>query len=378
MAVSEYVQVVVVPPVVTDPVPVAISVAFVPLDPTTNVYLDIVRSTAVPLIVRVHVWLGNAVAVLPESFARTTHPVELEPDGCNKSDVVPICQTSFPVTCSVVTCPAHVSVTAPEVAVQVPMKVCKSLPASAPVELPDPHPTIKMEAAVARHTAIWICVAEDCRTHFASIIGPSKTRRPSDNPRFKGKRCPTHTTNEHRSGAAAAALSTRDIPLPSLPAGRRTIAQRIGRDRAGIPVVCSHLQRRWYIPFMNEDAPLVSQVVVRVCLLLVAAIAMTGGALQMFLGQPDTSPRLDNVHRFMAGGYFSTGLINLWAAITIRQQGFLVYLLALGVLLAGVGRLVSIRRVGLPKPAGVWLGYLIPELGLPFVIALAQHASTAR
>ena len=63
---------------------------------------------------------------------------------------------------------------------------------------------------------------------------------------------------------------------------------------------------------MNETDPLLaSQVVVRVCLLLVAAIAMVGGALQMVLGQPDTSPRLDNVHRFMAGVYFSTGLINL-------------------------------------------------------------------
>ena len=78
-----------------------------------------------------------------------------------------------------------------------------------------------------------------------------------------------------------------------------------------------------------------------------------GGFAGGFLGQPDTSPRLDNVHRFMAGVYFSTGLINLWAAINIRQQGMLVYLLALGVLVAGCGRLVSIRRVGLPKPAAV-------------------------
>ena len=124
----------------------------------------------------------------------------------------------------------------------------------------------------------------------------------------------------------------------------------------------------------GDDPLLVSQLVVRVCLFLVAAIAMFGGTVQMFLGQPETSPRLDNVHRFMAGVYFSTGLINLWAAITIRQQGTLVYLLAFGVLLAGVGRLVSIGRVGLPKPTAVWLGYLIPELVLPFVIAGAHYA----
>ncbi len=124
------------------------------------------------------------------------------------------------------------------------------------------------------------------------------------------------------------------------------------------------------------EAPLsVSQIVVQVCLFVVAAIAMLGGALQFVLGQPDTSPRLDNVHRFMAGVYFSTGLIALWAAVTVRQQGFLVYLLALGVLLAGAGRLVSIAKVGLPKPTAVWLGYLVPELLLPFVIAGAQYAS---
>ncbi|HEY7372490.1 MAG TPA: DUF4345 family protein [Polyangia bacterium] len=124
-----------------------------------------------------------------------------------------------------------------------------------------------------------------------------------------------------------------------------------------------------------SDVPLTaSQIVVRVCLFLVAAIAMAGGSLQMYLGQPDTTPRLDNVHRFMAGVYLSTGFISLWAAITVRQQGALVYLLALGVLMAGTGRLLSIAKVGLPTPARVWLGYLIPELLIPFLMAGAHFA----
>ena len=127
---------------------------------------------------------------------------------------------------------------------------------------------------------------------------------------------------------------------------------------------------------MPEPALSTAQVVVATCLFVVAAIAMFGGALQMVLGQPDTSPRLDNVHRFMAGVYFSTGLIAAWAAWTVRDQGTLVYLIALGVLLAGSGRLVSIARVGLPEPHAVWLGYLIPELLLPFVIAIAHWTST--
>ena len=118
-----------------------------------------------------------------------------------------------------------------------------------------------------------------------------------------------------------------------------------------------------------------AQRIAQVCLYLVAAIALIGGTVQMVLGQPETTPRLDNVHRFMAGVYFSTGLISLWAAITVRQQGTLIYLLALGVLLAGIGRLVSIWHVGLPEPHALWLGYLVPELALPFVIAAAHYSS---
>ena len=118
-----------------------------------------------------------------------------------------------------------------------------------------------------------------------------------------------------------------------------------------------------------------SQRVVQVCLFLVTAIALFGGALQMTLGQPETTPRLDNVHRFMAGVYLSMGVISAWAAWTIRQQGTLVYLIAFGVLMAGMGRLLSISQVGLPEPAAVWLGYLIPELVFPFIIAAAHWAT---
>ena len=129
---------------------------------------------------------------------------------------------------------------------------------------------------------------------------------------------------------------------------------------------------------MTAHTPmLTSQRIVQVCLFLVAVIAILGGSLQMYLGEPAISPRLDNVHRFMAGVYLSTGFINLWAALTIRTQGNLIYLLALGVLLAGIGRLVSIGQVGLPEPASLWVGYLIPELLLPFVIVLA-HTATSR
>ena len=123
-----------------------------------------------------------------------------------------------------------------------------------------------------------------------------------------------------------------------------------------------------------EGSLATSQIIARVCLFAFSAIAIFGGSLQMVLGQPDTSPRLDNVHRFMAGIYLSMGVICAWAAITIREQGTLVYLIAGGVFLAGCGRLLSMSKVGLPEPKAVWLGYLAPELLLPWVLAIA-HAN---
>jgi Domain of unknown function (DUF4345) len=124
---------------------------------------------------------------------------------------------------------------------------------------------------------------------------------------------------------------------------------------------------------MTPNAPLrTSQRVVQICLFLFAAIGLFGGTLQLYLGQPDTTPRLDNIHRFMAGIYLGTAVICLWAGITIRQQGTLVYLVALGVLLAGIGRLISISQVGLPEPAALYLGLLAPELLLPCLMVAAQ------
>jgi hypothetical protein len=120
-----------------------------------------------------------------------------------------------------------------------------------------------------------------------------------------------------------------------------------------------------------------TQRIVQVCLFIVAAIALSGGSMQMVLGQPETLPRLDNVHRFMAGVYFSVGIIAAWAAITVREQGTLVYLIAFGIAMAAAGRLLSIAKVGLPEPTALWIGYLVPELVLPVVLVWA-HWSTPR
>jgi hypothetical protein len=128
---------------------------------------------------------------------------------------------------------------------------------------------------------------------------------------------------------------------------------------------------------MEKTPILLSQRIVQICLFVVAAIALMGGATQLLLGQPDTTPRLDNIHRFMAGVYFSCGVIAGWAAITIQKQQTLVFLIALAVLMGGIGRLVSISQVGIPEPTSVWMGYLIPELTIPVIIVIA-HLTTKK
>ena len=121
-----------------------------------------------------------------------------------------------------------------------------------------------------------------------------------------------------------------------------------------------------------------SQRIVQICLFIMAAIALIGGILQMSLGQPDTTPRLDNVHRFLAGIYLGCGFIAGWAALTVRRQGTLVDLIALGVALGALGRIVSMAKVGIPDPTALWLGYAGSEIILPLIIVVAHRAGAGR
>jgi hypothetical protein len=120
---------------------------------------------------------------------------------------------------------------------------------------------------------------------------------------------------------------------------------------------------------------LVSQRIAQTCLLLFAAIALFGGTVQMYLGEPDTTPRLDNIHRFLAGIYFGCGIICAWTGGTIRKQNTLVFLICVAVLLSGCGRLLSMRIVGLPEPHGLWLGYLGSEMIVPIICIAAQWST---
>ena len=72
----------------------------------------------------------------------------------------------------------------------------------------------------------------------------------------------------------------------------------------------------------NVAALSLSQYIVWIGLYLFAAIVIFGGSLQMYLGEPDTFPRLDDVHRFMAGVYLGTGLICFWAGLQCGNKVF--------------------------------------------------------
>ncbi|MFD0009088.1 DUF4345 domain-containing protein [Streptomyces sp. NPDC127178] len=118
---------------------------------------------------------------------------------------------------------------------------------------------------------------------------------------------------------------------------------------------------------------------IRVCLFLIAAIGLVRSAAQFVLGQPTTTPRLDNVHRFMAGIYFGSAVLVAWTAVTLRRrEPILVCMLAGAVMAGGLGRLVSIAEVGLPRPYPLWIGYLAPELLVPLVILTAQYLEYAK
>ncbi len=121
-----------------------------------------------------------------------------------------------------------------------------------------------------------------------------------------------------------------------------------------------------------------AQRIVQICLFLFAAIAIFGGTLQMYLGEPDTTPRLDNIHRFLAGIYLACGLICFWAARTVRQQNVLVFLIALAGIFGATGRLISMSKVGLPEPSTPWIIYILVEIIIPVIIIISQMISNQK
>ena len=98
----------------------------------------------------------------------------------------------------------------------------------------------------------------------------------------------------------------------------------------------------------------------------------------MYLGEPDTTQRLDNIHRFLAGVYLACGFICFWAAWTVQQQNMLVFLIALAGILGATGRLISMSKVGLPEPSTPWIIYVLVELVVPAIIIISQMVTNRK
>ncbi len=123
---------------------------------------------------------------------------------------------------------------------------------------------------------------------------------------------------------------------------------------------------------------LLSQRVTQICFFLFAAIAIFGGCVQMYLGEPDTTQRLDNIHRFLAGIYLGCGFICFWTALNIQKQNTLVLLICVAVMLGGLGRLISMSKVGLPEPGPLWLVYVSLEIVVPLIAITGQLITNKR
>ncbi|MET9904841.1 DUF4345 domain-containing protein [Streptomyces sp. NPDC006446] len=128
---------------------------------------------------------------------------------------------------------------------------------------------------------------------------------------------------------------------------------------------------------MAATSVVAATTVVRVCLLLAAAIALADGLRQLTQGGPTGTAEADNAYRFVSGVYIGWAPLLAWAAATIRRQGPLVYFLTVPILLGGIGRLVSFAQDGMPRPAGGFLASAALELILPIAIVWA-HSTALR
>lgn len=113
-------------------------------------------------------------------------------------------------------------------------------------------------------------------------------------------------------------------------------------------------------------------IILQLIFMVLSLLALVGSIKSMMQGPPkDVSQQLDSVYRFMAGVYFGVGIICLWLVFNLEGQEQLVYLLALTVFTAGIGRTISIVRHGTSDRK--FYVYACSELGLPAVMAILNY-----
>jgi hypothetical protein len=127
--------------------------------------------------------------------------------------------------------------------------------------------------------------------------------------------------------------------------------------------------------------PIAMVILLQVVFVMLCFIALRGSLLSLYrglnflqLGELKKYQSMDNVYRFMAGAYFGLGVICLWMAITMHEQGVLVYLMAFVVFAAAMGRVISISVNKTSESK--FYRYLIAEVVLAVGISVLQYART--
>ncbi len=110
------------------------------------------------------------------------------------------------------------------------------------------------------------------------------------------------------------------------------------------------------------------QIVLGVVSLIPLAFAVLGLVFGAgYLLEPEAvTPAIDNQFRYLSGVYFLVTLL-LWSAIpNVEQQGKLLGLICLALVIGGLGRLYSHLTIG-PGDPGQFIGMFI-ELGSPLLL----------
>jgi hypothetical protein len=134
----------------------------------------------------------------------------------------------------------------------------------------------------------------------------------------------------------------------------------------------------------NNTPLMMSEKISQICLFLVSFICFLGGTVQMLKGddppvktEKESSPNVDNIHRFLGGVYFSFGIIAVWSAKTIQEQEIIIYISCIACFMGAFGRIISMVEFGVPKPKPVWWAYMLSEIIFPSIILCCQMISNA-
>jgi hypothetical protein len=99
--------------------------------------------------------------------------------------------------------------------------------------------------------------------------------------------------------------------------------------------------------------------------LIVATIGITQGTSR-WLSADSITPNFDSHYRYIAGYYFSLGLLGLWLIPRIEKHTGLFRIICVSVFMGGIGRVISIVQVGVPN--SLMLAFTALELCFPLLL----------